>query len=832
MKAHSGNPLHNVQHFDNVQHVGHGTQVDNVPGVGSRRMTTKSPAPPRSGLRKTLGKFSTAVSTAASHFFNAVTPQGVRVAQKQRAAYIDSGKETRRLLKDLVHPQAALTPKAVERAFDRIESAAQPLITYSTFEDVLSKRLAVHLKGLDAKEIKTLTTQLKVLRSQSADTAVEAHLSCLAKALREEAQHRAVADCAAALLPDLKKAISQATTQPQLAVDTYDGLRATALGIMGQYRLTEGHTGKSESKMARAVIAMAIDSMLLRGAIPEEDIKQLIRILPGEEQAWLKAPPFDNLTTQKTPLLTLFATLAADEKVNKLSLEFDADVVDVLGASKIGGAASAQCLQYVINAASHWSELQKRRTALAMDDDPFIGDKLLELRDHVASLVIDPAELDKDKLSDQQLAALSKALETLDIPGRQTKISTISEAIEGRLSQGIKDCSDALLPALELLEKGDTPAALTALAALQNVVSRVNVQHDVLRALDNTGADNLRHFEYVTYDALFQSLEEKLSERCLAILGAANTRHLSDVLNDMGSDLQIATMGNASDPRHAIAVQLVGISQILSQLLDSATRVHPPSNKEEKAPAKPTPPFTSVRKTVRAVFQIPPQRASDAAQAVFQGNLLAMKEEEPLRGHIDSTGDRGIHTGVHPSTWNDIGRATHYIENPDGSLTLQMSRDKFSADPEEKLRQRQEVVQRWEELAGHDPIGLHNLSDALNQRVMAGFAYAMASPHSPIRLPDGTPGSVSSDNSGEHSRTTYMVRAGQQPGEWRIRIERELDQLNQFVDPATGTPTELDPERSYVRFTAELVVRADGRIDAPEPFSFDYHLEAKPADPL
>lgn len=826
MKANSDNTLHTVKPPD------HGTGVRNISRVAPRYTATK-PAPPRSGFRKTLDNFADAVSTAASHFFNAVTPQGVRVVQKQRAAHIDSGKETRRLLKELVHPQAALTLKAVKNAFDRVEDAARPLIESSTtFEDVLSKRLAVHLPNLDARQLKTLATQLKVLRAQNPGPPVEAHLNCLAEAFREEAQRRAVDECAAALLPELQKAISQVATQPNLATDTYDGLRATALRIMSEYRLTDGHTGKSESLMARAVIAMAIDSMLLRGAIPKEDIKQLIRILPGEEQAWLKAPPFDHLTTQKTPLLTLFATHAADEKVNKLSLEFDADVVDVLGASKIGGAASAQCLQYVINAASHWSELQKRCTALAMDDDPFIGDKLLELRDHVASLVIDPAELDEDKLTDRQLAALSKALETLDIPGRQTKISTISEAIDGRLSQGIKDCSDALLPALELLEKGDTPAALTALAALQNVVSRVNVQHDVLRALDHTGADNLRHFEYVTYDALFQALEEKLRERCVEILGAANTRHLSDVLNGMGSDLQIATLGNASDPRHAIAVQLVGISQILSQLLDSATRVQPASNKEEKALAKPTRRFTSVGKTVRAVFQIPPQQASGAAHAVFQDNLRAMKEEEPLQGHIDSTGDRGTHTGVHPSTWNDIGRATHYIENPDGSLTLQMSREKLSGDPEERLRQRQEVVQRWEELAGYRPIRLHNLADALNQRVMAGFSYAMGSPHSPIRLPDGTPGSVSNENSGEHTRTTYIIRPGLQPGEWRIRIERELDQLSTFQDPATGNHTYLDPEQSYARFSAELVVRADGQIDAPDPFSFDYHLEPKPADPL
>ncbi|WP_322470383.1 hypothetical protein SOM08_07065 [Hydrogenophaga sp. SNF1] len=560
---------------------------------------------PSQAKRTGWDKVAHGIARGWNRFLNAMTPGGVRVDPKYRHALKDTSRAVGDLLGNLIHPQGKLSPTALKKAFGSIENAAAPVTQRGVpFDQLLTKRFEVHLAQLTPAELKTLRTQLQVLVANGTDAAVEPHLKRLSQALSAEVERRVFADCRTQLLPRLQEAIAEAQQQSPRAPDTYNSLSGVVKNIMGTYGMNHAAKYKDETRLALSVLGAALNGFLGKGDVCASDIKTLLHALPSDDQAALQAADSAHWVARSTDLLDTLIADVAMQGQRHTQEGFLAAAHGALLSLSHPGQVDAPGLRRIVDAAGLWKALQKHHGAHGLSTDPQVTQAFEAIVHQLPRLVLHRAAL--DDLSAAELPALSKALTTF---GNTQDVSTVAQAIDERQAWGVRECHEALQPALDPLHTGDLRASLNALAAAQKVLTKVKIQQELLKGLNQTGADDVRDFEYGVYEPLFANMATEPLQTHAQALASPATQRLVETLRGMGQDLWNASGGDETDPRFATAEQLLGISQTLMQLADSANRAQATRTGVE-APAAPeydaSQQDPDVRHAVNGVFQIPP----------------------------------------------------------------------------------------------------------------------------------------------------------------------------------------------------------------------------------
>lgn len=602
-----------------THHVFHDSPVGKFHGR-SRATTVLPPKAPRVGWDKVAHN----IARGWNRFLNAMTPGGVRVDPKYRNALKDTSRAVGDLLGNLIHPQGNLSSNALKKAFSKIENTAVPVTQRGVpFDELLTKRFEVHLAQLTPAELKTLRTQIQVLFANGTDAAVEPHLKRLSQALSTEVERRVFADCRTQLLPRLNEAIAEAQQQSPRAPDTYNSLSGLVKNIMGKYGMNHAAKFQDETKLALSVLGAALNGFLSKGDVSASDMKALLDTLPSEDQAALQAADSAHWVARSTDLLDALILDVTVQRQRHTEERFLTAAQGALSSLSHPTQVSALGLRCIIDAAEQWKALKKHRDAHDLsahdqiaddqvaDDpiahrlrtDPQVEPTFNALVHQLSPLVLNQADL--DDLSAAELPALSKALA---IFGNTQGAPTIAQAIDERREWGVRECHEALQPALDQLNQGDLHATLNALATAQKVLIKVKTQQEQLQGLNHTGADDVRNFEYGVYEPLFTNMGSDQLQAHTQALASPPTQRLVETLRGMGQDLWNASGGNETDPRVATAERLLGISQTLMQLADSANQAQATRTGVE-APAAPeydsSQQDPGIRDAVNEVFQIP-----------------------------------------------------------------------------------------------------------------------------------------------------------------------------------------------------------------------------------
>lgn len=544
----------------------------------------------------------------ANRVFNALAPEGRRTDVEYRDSLKRTSREVGALLGAVIHDRLPAGPGALVNAFERIKNTAEPVTRRGVkLSDLLAQRFEIHLTRLTDKELKTLRTNLTVLRATTEDLGARSQLDLLHTKLCREAERRVFSAGQTELLPRLMQAIQEAQQNPTLAADTFASLGGITKSIMARYGLSLEAKNKDETLLAQAVIRKVINNLLMSGEVSAGDLKTLLAALTSESLAELQPCENAHLSVQDTDALEL---LVEDVAVHRGQATLD-DFNKAVAASndtlpKEAAPVSADTLRHLIDVSTQWKALQKHAAAFDVPVAPDTGKKLDALRERLTQLTINEPSL--KPLKDHELPALLKTLDVLPVPDGKDQIARTMKTL---LDNSTRKIGESLPGAIGLLVPEQTEKALQTLAQLEQLVTRAHGRSDMLQDLNHTGGDDTRNFEFATYGPVFKAMNEAQLESCLKALSTPFALRLMETLKAMGSELCIAGGGVDADPRSLAGSRLLAMGQVLLGLLgeagaESARRVNPDNPPAYEVPdIDPSRQDPAIRNAVRELFPIP-----------------------------------------------------------------------------------------------------------------------------------------------------------------------------------------------------------------------------------
>ena len=172
-------------------------------------------------------------------------------------------------------------------------------------------------------------------------------------------------------------------------------------------------------------------------------------------------------------------------------------------------------------------------------------------------------------------------------------------------------------------------------------------------------------------------------------------------------------------------------------------------------------------------------------------------------------------TGVTEALWKDMPRAT-YAVNTANILETLIAPDQKIASDSPLLR---EVLRTMAARLGLNPDQMLATSQVANQGLWTALEAQLRTPQSPVRLADGTPGTLMG-----RPHDSFTFRRGPQ-GQLLVRCEHELQEVSAFIDPESdGAMVPLDASRSHAWFCQEYEITPDGQWKASQPLVSSYVL--------
>jgi hypothetical protein len=540
--------------------------------------------------------------------FNALAPKGRRTDVEYRDGLKHTSREVGALLGAVIHGRLPAGPRALVEAFECIKDTAEPVTRRGVkLSDLLAQRFDVHLSRLTDKELKTLRTQLTVLRATTKDPDASSQLDLLHSRLCRETERRVFTAGQAELLPCLTQAIQETQHNPALAADTFAGLGGITKSIMARCGLSLEAKYKDETLLAQAVIRKVINNLLMSGEVSAGDLKTLLAALTSESLAELQPSENEHLSVQDTDALELLVEDVAVHRRQATLGRFNKAVAasnDTL--PKEAAPVSADTLRHLIDVSTQWNALQKHAKAFDVPVHPDTAGELDALRERLSQLTIDVSSL--KPLKDHELSALAKALEVLPLPDGKAHIA---QAMTMRLERSTQKVGEALPDVIGALAQDATGQALQALAEFEPVVSKAKARSDALQGLTQTGGDDVRRFEFDTYGPVFNAMDATQLKTCLHALSSTFSLQLIETLKAMGSELCTAGGGAEEDLRSVTGSRLLAMGQVLLGLLgeagaESARRANPDNPPAYEVPdIDTTRQDPAIRDAVRQLFPVP-----------------------------------------------------------------------------------------------------------------------------------------------------------------------------------------------------------------------------------
>jgi hypothetical protein len=279
---------------------------------------------------------------------------------------------------------------------------------------------------------------------------------------------------------------------------------------------------------------------------------------------------------------------------------------------------------------------------------------------------------------------------------------------------------------------------------------------------------------------------------------------LSTEMRSALTDIRQAQQPGASDAQKAVTAD-----QLLHLFDKTSARV----SYETSAGS-----FTNFRVALSESLPAALQTTAQAAVAlnVTERGAEAAEEQDPTK----ETKNPGAGSGVDTVFWGDLNRAHYTIKDAGGNQANLLDRITYVASSAtDRVQQKLASVQQLQQLTGANPAMLMMVTKLTNQSMTAGIQHALASPASPFRLPDGSPGMPVYPNGSED--VSYTLSPGRNGA---VVISAELvvnREIAHFMNPATGAMQALDPLGTSFKARLEVTVEANLQVRVSRQAEFE-----------
>lgn len=798
----------------------HDFQQNPVGSLGGRSVQQGQAQPPRS-LGRVLSDVGQSIQNLGTRLLNAVTPHSVRAESKVREGIKNTGAELGQLLGALsqsAHQTA--DPAAAQKLLQGLRATAEPVTSRGVdYEQLIVQRTSVHLANMTPTQREALHTGL-ALAEQNNQLNTDPTLALLRSAMEQNAVKEGVA----ALQGDLDLAIATAATEAQnkgATGEAFQDLYNTARNVLNAQGFGKLPAGELKD-MSRALVLQALEQRL--GDMDDESvfvpIATMINQLPSKELHALahQQVQIGHRTIESTNFMVQGA-------IGLRSQQLEQTLTDSF-AALLGRTEPAEDDP---NGILHNPHSVARDVAIA-------GQALADLRNHSDLHHLHfPAQLDTayartldhlerylspdnliqlSELNSSQLHAMGKGLEHMGVESGKAEITADAAR---RRTESIDAYAQAMQPGLQALAQDNTGTAFQIFANAQLLGNEALTVHMNL-GMKVDGADEIMNFRELLMVQSIQGLNTATLQALSQRLNSAAANALIDALADAampllsGGDAMRAyddSVGRTMFDRTS-DMEMVRYT-VDKRLGDTGTAIPAPAWPNAPQPAQLIHSQYGVTLTSDSNVAVRAGKAGPAVQSQVQDNL------DSILGTRDKSTPNLAQPLVSDAFVKDLPRATYAIVDENGIRT-----ELSNLNGGTKEAMIDNAVQQLRTLTGGNDQLLMLATQLANQNVHAGLQQVLMTQQSPLRLPDGTAGSLMGKEG--------IVYAFSSDGEGGLNLHLEYSVTNpdaflpapRHAKDGVGVPIMLDPAKSSAQFSFALHIGADLNVQVSEPMRYTY----------
>ncbi len=433
--------------------------------------------------------------------------------------------------------------------------------------------------------------------------------------------------------------------------------------------------------------------------------------------------------------------------------------------------------------------------------------------------LLDSGQMTLTDLSTPQFGALRGALKALDIHGLDKAMETEGKT---RRETAVKEYDKVLDQVFKHGIDGKPEDMLKSLDEFTAVSNRV-LETYTATGDKIEGSDDLMRLRYDLLDDYMESLS---GEKLIQLYGVMNTPEMRALIGGMQDVANSALNADkVQGPKFfTAAIDLQLLKDNIEQELKSRDVSLPPLPDETEYTAESL--SDSQKTMLREVYGM----TVEPTGVRYTSGLAPKSFQDILQRHIQSGIDEDRElvpqmlddesTGVVGSFWRDLGRATYRTDFDDGRgpIDLVNRQDWNSLDTEIQNIRREAGIDQLKELLGedHDPDLLLFISDNIHQGLLAGIEKGCLAFDGPIKLPDGTVGTM-----GGKQSISYTFSKDDE-GNIGVQITYKIDNADTLLDTKTGDLIDLDPTKSRATFTFGVTITPEKEISLSDPVRFSY----------
>lgn len=484
----------------------------------------------------------------------------------------------------------------------------------------------------------------------------------------------------------------------------------------------------------------------------------------------------------------------------------------------------------IIKAYANATGMEHHGNVHGMISEPDATLKGLALSDHLEKIAT-PENMNLAELSVDLLKGLREALTGMGVDGMDEAIQT---ELETRKETAINTQEKALSEVFSALKSGKPEEIMGRVKAWQvSADSVLNISEAL--GEDYEGGDGRMTMRNTMLDGAIAKLDIETQQDVLKLLTSSKVVNLKNGVSELGAKIMSRPEHNLDGSRSLLGGAMmdlgVNLDSIEDRLCKSLTEKglevgRRSADMEDEGIAGLD---VEARKALMNLYQVEP--TADNQNAIIRGGQFSKTHQEMFERALavplsesekkEQLLPSSLGTGVSGPFWRDLTRANYQIENSEGEGVPILDRDaRVNMNEVQKVEQSLDAIQQLRDLVDGDEGRLMFISQYTHQGLLAGLEMVKNSPDSPLRMPDGTPGSLGGDES-----TTYTF-SKKDNGDIVMRCDYTIKNGFQFFASQTGERLWTTRDKSSAEFSFEVTFKPGNQIVVSEPVTFQSRIQA------
>lgn len=797
---------------------------DNAIGkLGKRRLEATNPPAPRTAGRA-FKDFGAKVKDLATRALNTITPSGVRSNDKFRRGLQATSKQVGNLLGALSaskdHPVDGAKAKTY---LGRVMEAMAPVRNRGgDSTQIFTHRLDTNVERMSLKELRELQAGVhEALAGElGQDTEMAPALQLIQSTVNRELSDRLRTEIPNQLTPLFEQALENVAHEGENPGQVDDNFKAMSREAE---RLLKAHGFAGTPEECLAAVKEALSHHLEQQTEQRlGDLGTVLDLVSSKHLVALRGAPSTLTGGVGSPDVQHAIQHAIGSRMDKAEQGFMQESSTLLMRDEAKPSELSGLTQELRKAARHFSTIDSHAKATGLEQGGAISVRQSELVEHLNKILAEPGP-DFSGLSHDELYQFATALKVL---GAKAPPS-LEEAFLERTTALEKQYAESLGKVLDAFKEGEPEAILRALVEFTAMEDSACLAMQQLKG-EIAECDSIIEWRRSMVENVTSKLSNEELEELHGKLGSKASSALMEGILEAGYDLAGHRGGDLLYPRLGEKLLAVGMN---IERIKSSSELELDKREiafiSDSTPSKRSDLSPEGFKAIRTVFgvELGREKGSRLLEGVAPESLqesFKSEFEQPLKPSESNVArtEGGKSLGVAQIFRSDIGRATYRIQTGEDEFTPVINRTGWNNISKNEQDERTQVaVELLKELTGGDEEMVMLISQRAHQGMAAPIEFALNSPDSFVRLPDGTPVTLGGDEA-----KTYTF-SKKEDGSIVMRYENRIEKARNYFNPSLERPVNIDPEGSHLTVSYELTFTPDKQVVISSPVSFSYAIK-------